>query len=220
MLRRLAFLLFFLAIPALAAEPRPLFDGKTLTGWKAEGAKTYKDGTKTLPVWSAEDGMIRCKATGGFGFLRYEKEKFSDFVLHVEYRFHKMGKKVGNSGIGIRTVEFDPKRSTATRPSYAAYEIQLLDDAGKKPDRHSTGSLYRYVAPSVSANKPSPEWNSIDIECKGPQIRITLNGKKIIDVDQTKISQIKNKPLTGFVSLQVHGSPIDFRNITIRPLSR
>lgn len=218
----LRLLVFFLLVPAAFAADaaRPLFDGKSLSGWKAEGAKTFKDGARQSPVWVVEDGLLRCKAKAGFGFLRYEKEKFSDFALHLEYRFHKGGKKPGNSGIGIRTVEFDPKRSTATRPSYAAYEVQLLDDAGKKPDRHSTGSLYRYVAPSASANKPAPEWNSIDIECKGPLIRITLNGKKVLDVDQTKASQIKNKPLSGYISLQCHGSPIDFRNITIRPLSR
>jgi len=208
--------MYLVVLFALAADP-PAFDGKSLAGWVVEGARSYKDAGKDLPVWVVEDGMIRCRATAGFGFLRYDK-KHGDFVLKFEYRFEK-GKKAGNSGAGIRTVAFDPKRSTETRPSFAAYEIQLVDDAGKKPDRHSTGSLYRYVAPTENAAKAAPEWNEMEVECVGPRIKITLNGKKILDVDQTKLSAIKNKPLEGFISLQCHGSRVDFRNITVRPIT-
>jgi uncharacterized protein YlaI len=220
-MRRLLLLLFVLA-PALRADDVPLFDGKALDGWVAEGAKTFKAGDKTLPVWVAKDGMISCQATGGFGFLRFDKRQFSDFALHLEYRFAPPANpkaRRGNSGIGIRTVAFDPKESTKTRPSFAAYEIQLLDDADKKADRHSTGSLYRYVAPSEQAARPAPEWNSMDIECVGPRIKITLNGKKIIDVDQSKMKELRDKPLKGYISLQCHGSKIDFRNIKVRDLS-
>ena len=35
----------------------PLFDGKSLDGWKVYGAKQN--------VWAAEDGMIVCKGAGG-----------------------------------------------------------------------------------------------------------------------------------------------------------
>src|SRR5262249_14507327 len=109
-----------------------------------------------------------------------------DFAFHVEYRMTKPLKGTCNSGIGIRTVPFDPKRSKATRPSYAAYEIQLLDDAGKPPNKHGSGSLYRYVAPSANPVKPAPEWNTVDVECVGPRIRIWINGQKVIDADQSK----------------------------------
>ena len=203
---------------AVGAEPVKLFDGKSLTGWVIEGAKTYKDAGKQSPAWVVEDGLLKCRAKGGFGFLRYDKE-FADFALHVEYRFEGGKGKRGNSGVGIRTVPFDPKRSTQTRPSYAAYEIQLLDDADKKPDRNSTGSLYRYVAPSEQAARAAPAWNSLDVECKGPNIRVSVNGKKVIDIDQRRFSALKGKPLSGYVCLQNHGSRIDFRNITLRPLS-
>jgi hypothetical protein len=207
-----------LLLLTFAAGPEPLFDGKSLAGWVVEGARTFKDAGKDQPVWVAEDGMIRCRtASGGYGFLRHDR-KMSDFVLRLEYRFEK-GKKPGNSGIGLRAPPFDPKRSTETRPSSAGYEIQLVDDAGKKPDRHSTGSLYRHVAPTENAAKPAGEWNNLEVECAGPRIRITLNGKLVLDVDQTKVSAIKDRPREGYISLQCHGSRVDFRNITVRPLT-
>jgi hypothetical protein len=188
-----------------------LFDGKTLDSWVAEGAKdTVVDG-KPQPVWTVRDGMIVCNGKG-FGFLRYAAKEFGDFTFHVEYRIAKNG----NSGIGIRTVPFDPKQSIATRPSYACYEIQLVDDAGKPASTHSTGSLYRYVAPGSNPAKPAGEWNSMDIDCTGPHIRIHLNGVKIIDVDQRTIAAIKDKPLRGYVCLQNHGRNIEFRNLWLR----
>ena len=212
-------MLALFVVLSFGAEPEKLFDGKSLAGWVVEGAKTFKDAGTDSPIWVADNGLLRCMVkSGSFGFLRHEK-KVTDFHLHLEYRFEPNPKRRGNSGVGIRTVPFDSRKSVESRPSYAAYEIQLLDDAGKKPDRHSTGSLYRYVAPSEQAAKASPEWNALDVECQGPNIRIHVNGKKIIDIDQTKISALKGKPLEGYICLQNHGSRIDFRNITLRPLT-
>lgn len=207
---------------AADADAKPLFNGKDLDGWAVEGPTTYKDGDKTLPIWVAKDGLISCMVPrGSFGFLRYTKQDFADFHLHVEYRFAApdgpKGRR-GNSGIGIRTCAFDPKKSTATRPSYAAYEVQIQDDFDQKPSKHTTASLYRYVAPKEQAVKPAPEWNAIDIECVGPRIKITLNNKLVVDVDQTTIPEIKNKPLKGSICLQNHGSRVDFRNVRVREI--
>jgi len=200
------------AVPA--QEFRDLFNGKDLDGWVAEGQKEYKDGDQTKPVWLVKDGLLVCDGKG-FGFLRYDKQQFTDFVFHVEYR---MTAAKCNSGLGIRTTVFDPTKSQATRPSYYSYEIQLADDAGKPPTKHSSGSLYRYVAPKANPFKPVGEWNSIDIECVGPRVRITANGQEIIDVDQTTMEEIKNKPLKGYVCLQNHGGKIEFRNIRIKEI--
>ena len=43
--------------------------------------------------------------------------------------------------------------------------------------------------------KEPGEWNAIDIECRGPRIKITLNGQLVQDVDQSTVEEIKNKPL-------------------------
>jgi hypothetical protein len=215
------FAMLVLAAGASAAETDKeleLFNGKNLDGWVAEGARDYQQDGQTRPVWTVEDGLLHC-AGKGYGFLRYEKQEFSDFALHLEYRMVPKGNGgVCNSGIGIRTVPYDSKHDPATRPSYACYEIQLLDDAGKAPDKHGSGSLYRYVAPKENPVKPGPQWNSVDVECVGPRIRITINAKEILDVDQSKIDELKSKPLKGYVCVQNHGGKIDFRNLRIREI--
>jgi len=187
-----------------------LFNGKDLSGWVAAGQTTYKDGNEEKPVWTVQDDMIVC-AGKGYGFLTYDKE-LGDFIIHVEYRMCKGC----NSGLGIRSKKYNG--SGATRPSTSGYEMQIVDDAGRKPGNHSSGSLYRYVAPNVNATRPAGEWNVVDLECRGPKIKITMNGQVIHDIDQSQIDRIKNKPLHGYFCVQNHGRKIEYRNLRLKEL--
>ncbi len=206
--------LALIAAPAFAGEDQELFNGRDLAGWVVEGPRTYKDRDgKPQPMWRVQDGLLVC-AGRAFGFLRYDRQRFRDFLLHVEFRMAPRA----NSGIGIRTGRYDPRRSKATRPSHAAYEVQLLDDAGRPPTRTSSGALYGYVAPTSCALKPSPQWNSVDVECVGPRIRVTMNGRRVIDFDQRTREDTRDKPLEGYVCLQSHTHRVAFRNVRIRPI--
>lgn len=221
----LRLLCLFVFAPILLAQTNDaieLFNGKDLSGWVIEGPSEFDNKGNKEPIWVADNGMITCRVNNrkSYGFLRYDKKQFSDFVFSLEYRLSEKEipkQSLCNSGIGIRTGVYDPKKSDSP-PSRAGYEIQLLDDAMKNPDKHSTGSLYRYIAPSVKAVKPAPEWNKIEIECKGAHIKVTLNGEKIIDVDQTTVEELKNKPLKGYVCVQNHGGKVDFRNLRVKEL--
>jgi hypothetical protein len=222
-LASLAFLLT-LASAAGAGEFRELFDGKSLDGWVVEGPAKTKTGRS---MWSVSDGRIACLGEG-FGFLRYDRREFSDFTLRVEYRFVPTpgGKSPANSGLGIRTGRFDPARSRETRPSYAAFEVQLLDDAGSPPSAHCTGSLYRYKSPTANPARPAPEWNTIEVTCAGPRITIRLNDQPVLEADQSDLADVKTKPLAapapkdkprrGYVALQSHSGRVEFRKIRIR----
>jgi len=193
------------------ADSSPLFNGIDFDGWTMDGPSgglAHRDGR---PVWSVRDGEIVCDGSS-WSFLRYSRQPFSDFTLHVEFVMAENG----NSGIGLRCREVDLTRVHQTRPSCWAYEIQLLDDAESKPTLFSSGSLYRYVAPRESAMRPAGEWNTLDATCIGPRIRIVLNGREIQDFDQTTLDATKDKPLQGFVCLQNHGHPVRFRNVWIR----
>jgi hypothetical protein len=189
-----------------------VFNGRDLAGWVVEGSSVRKLDGQSVPIWSVVDGEIRCDGVPlTFGFLRLDR-KLCDFELRAEIR----PEKGSNSGIGIRTVEYRGVRQT--RPSFAAYEIQLQDDGDKPADAHSSGSLYRYLAPTASAMKPAGEWNTVEIRCTGPRIEVVINGRQVQDVDQSKIAEIKNKPLCGYVCLQNHGSPVAFRNVRLKTI--
>jgi hypothetical protein len=205
----------FLAAAARADDARALFNGKDFDGWVVE-QRPYKDKSgQKMPNWSVHDGLLTCEGKT-FGFLRYDKKEFADFALHVECRLSPKS----NTGIGIRAVPYEPRRDKETRPSYRSYEIQVQDDEGKPPSKYSTGSLYRYVAPKANPIKRGSEWNTVDIECIGPRIRVTINGQEVLDVDQSTIKEIKDKPLKGYVCLQSHTGKVEFRNVRIREISQ
>lgn len=194
------------------AEPRELFNGRNLDGWLIEGPSEYKDEGQSKPLWRVHDGMLVCEGKE-YGFLRYHLQEFGDFVLHVEYRMSVRA----NSGIGIRTVPYDPMRTDTTRPSFAALEVQLMDDADQPtPDVCSSGALYNQVAPTASdAVRPAPQWNAIDVECRGPRIGVTINNRRVLDVDQRSHERLNDKPRKGYVCLQSHTNRIEFRCVRI-----
>jgi len=194
----------------------PIFNGENLDGWVVEGwapggPDAYPKRQEKDQIWYAKEGMLVCKG-GTYGFLRYDK-KLSDFILRLEYRLSPDC----NSGVGLRAGPFR-QGDKLVAPSRGGYEMQILADHGKKPGKGSSGSLYRYLAPSENATRPSGEWNQLEIECRGPRIRITLNGKLIQDVDQTKHKSLREKPLSGYISLQDHRCFIEYRNIRLKEL--
>lgn len=210
----LAFACAVFVVPAIAAadEWQEMFNGKDLSGWVVDGASEYQVDGEKKPIWTVgEDGVIHC-AGFGYGFLRWE-QRVCDFHWHVEYRLQPGS----NSGLGIRSEPYTG--DLKTRPSVAGFEIQLLDDFGKPANKTSNGALYRYVAPKTNANREAGQWNTMEVECKGPHIRIWLNEELIHDLDQTKNKELANKPLCGYISLQNHVSPVDFRNVRIKDVT-
>lgn len=67
-------------------DPVPLFDGRSLDGWRVFGGENR---------WSAQDGVLR--GDGGGGNLATERT-FDDFQLHVEFRYPRGS----NSGVYLR----------------------------------------------------------------------------------------------------------------------
>jgi outer membrane protein assembly factor BamB len=198
-------------ITIAADRDGPVFNGRDLAGWVVEGEKEYKSGSGPKPVWTVKDKHIVC-AGKGYGFLRFDRP-LGDFKFAVEYRMAKGC----NSGVGIRGPIFTGPRET--RPSIGGYEIQLLDDAGQPATDHSTGSLYRYVAATANPVKAAPQWNRFEVECVGPRIRVSINSQQVQDVDQSTKPELKDKPVTGYLSLQNHGGRIEFRDLELQELS-
>jgi len=212
---RRAFCLTCLALPALALRPaaakrkfRQLYNGRDLSGWHVESGK--------LEAWKADGEVISTVGKGG-GYLATDAE-YGDFELRLEYRIPK----AANSGVGLRF----PRGGW---PSTQGMEIQLLDDdAPQYKDLHPSqynGGVYGHVAPKTRAAKPPGAWNRLEIRCKGPEVRVKLNGVEIQDINMDEHTQPGSKspslaqmPRRGLVGLQHHGDPVDFRKIEIREL--
>ena len=92
-----------------------------------------------------------------------------------------------------------------------AVDTQLIDDAGKAPDVHSTGSLYHYVAPRENAVKPAGEWNTIEVVCDGDKITNIVNGVVVNEGSHASVTK-------GRILLQSEGAEVYYRKVELRPL--
>jgi hypothetical protein len=135
--------------------------------------------------------------------IRTETE-FEDFNLTLEVRVPEGG----NSGVYLRGI----------------YEVQVSDTYGRELDPHNMGAVYSRITPTVAAEKPAGEWQTLDMTLVDRHVTVVLNGKKTID----------NQPLLGCtggalwsdefrpgpIYLQGDHTSVDYRNIVIRPVVR
>ena len=196
----------------------PLFNGKGLTGWTMV-AKPNPDGTPGDPskTWSVVDGYIRCTGKPN-GYLATTKE-YSDYVLRLKWRF-PVGSPGGNSGVLLHVQKEDkywPDSVEAQLKSGSAGDIWLImppqtqldvDPARRDPKqpRH-----YFRINKDEVIEKPFGAWNEYEIMCKGGDVTLVVNGKK---VNEGKNGNWRS----GRIALQSEGAEVHFRDIEIKPL--
>lgn len=197
---------------------------------KKEGYKILFDGTN-MHQWTGnttdyiiEDGnmAIRPKPGKGSGGNLFTKEEFSDFIFRFEFQLTPGA----NNGLGIRA----PLEGDA---AYQGMELQILDnDAPIYKKLHVYqyhGSIYGTYPAKRGYLKPTGEWNYQEVIAKGPKIKVILNGTVILDADITEFKKNgtpdkKQHPGllrdSGHIGFLGHGSPLQFRNIRIKDLSK
>lgn len=210
---RIAGSVLLAAALAFAADLEPgfkaLYNGSDLRDWKLVNGRG--------PGYLPQGDEIVCPKEGG-GNLFTEKE-YSNFVLRFEFLLTAGA----NNGIGIRA----PFEGDA---AYQGMEIQILDHDDPqykgwlKPAQHQ-GSIYDVVAAKTGALKPLGEWNSEEILAEGRHIRVTLNGKVIVDanLDDVKDPAVLAKHpglarTKGHIGFLGHGALVRFRNIRVNEI--
>ncbi len=185
----------------------PIFDGKTLEGWKGATAGYH-----------VKEGAIQCRPGSG-GTLYYEKE-LSDFAARVEFKLPP----AGNNGLAIR---YPGEGDTAY---VGMTELQILDDghpnyAGRIDPRQACGSAYGMVPAHRGYLRPTGQWNFEEVTVKGSTIKVELNGTQILDADLSKVKEFMAKSAhpgkdrkSGFFGFAGHGDPVQFKSVFIKPL--
>jgi hypothetical protein len=170
-------------------KPINLFNGKDLTGWKATGENQ----------WIVKDGILTSPHSGS---NLYTEQTFTDFKLHVEFRYHEGS----NSGVYLR----------------GRYECQIEDS---KPETHPSSVLfsgiYGFLAPSEINTLGPDKWNSYDITLVGRMVTIVVNGKTVISNQEipgiTGGAIDSNEGAPGPIYFQGDHGPIEFRKVVITP---
>jgi hypothetical protein len=199
-----------LAPPATGDGWVPLFDGRSLSGWKpaAEGPSSFR----------ILDGMIACD--GPRSHLFYVgpdgKADFEDFELSVEV----MTKPGANSGVFFHAAYQD-------RDWPQGFEVQVDNSQARHGDYleyKMTGSLYgiRNVYKPIVRDD---EWFTMDVVVRRPQVQVRLNGTLVVEYREPGSLPAAAPPLRrithGTFALQCHdpASKVFYRNLRVRRLT-
>ena len=190
------------AFGCLAAEPKlePLFNGKDLTGFKAEESKAF---------WRVEDGVLigENDAAKKGNYLWTEKE-YRDFVIEFDVRWKGTPPRGVDTGLEMR------------KPNI---QLQLGISGSLKVDM--SGSFYTGGKPAYpeagqakeakTLMKPEGEWNTFRVQAKGDTFTCWINGQKASEYTDPKFSGAA--PL----GLQIHPGvemKVEYRNVKIAEL--
>ena len=185
------------ATPVAGGDLAKLLPGWTTTGnWVVEPG-----GVIALKPRPGERGWQR------YGAYLWADKQYADFAIDLEVKYARGG----NSGVFVRVKD-------RANPGATGIEVQINDTHGKKKvGAHDFGGVIGTAGPTKNMARPAGEWNRMIVTCKGTRLTVELNGEQVIDLDLAK-SRVKNRPLTGYVSIQDHGVPIRFRNIKLTEL--
>lgn len=220
-------LLSLLFVPALlaAAEPVSLFNGKDLSGWKADVPKADKE-PGIAPSFIVRDGKLVSLGTPG-GHLVSEKE-YSNYKLVVEYRFPG---QPGNCGVLVhastprflygmfpKSIEVQMMHENAGDFWCIGENIEVPDMEQRRPKKEPSQAFgggpadaRRILNLTDGSEKPLGEWNTMVIECKGDEVKVTVNGTLVNHGRKSTAS-------SGKIALQAEGSEVEFRKVELTPL--
>ena len=195
-MRQIIALLIITTTAALAADFKPLFDGKTLKGWTpAPGGK-----------WEVKDDAIvgtSPKSERRHGILLTDKQ-YSDFVVKAKFRVHS-----GDSGFYFRA----ERVKSAVSVNGFQVEVDTSQETGGLYETGGRAWVHRPTAAVIKKRKyKKGEWTDLELSAIGGHIVVKING-----VISTELKNDKSRR-KGHIGLQLHGGQkmhVEFKDILI-----
>jgi hypothetical protein len=181
----------------------------------------------TPPSFIVRDGLL-VSLGKPLGHLVTE-EVYSNYKLAVEYRFPK---KPGNCGVLVHAST--PRRLYDMFPQ--SIEVQMMhENAGdfwcigenievpemeKRRPRKDAAQAFggdaadarRIINLTDGSENPLGEWNTMEIECKGDEIIVHVNGTLVNHGS-------KSTATSGRIALQAEGAEVEFRKVELTKLA-
>jgi hypothetical protein len=196
---------------AMAAEDDagwiPLFDGKTLDGWKAaENPGSFR----------VEDGSIVCDGPRAHLFYAggVENAQFKNFELRVSFKTEPGA----NSGVFFHTAW---QETGFPKQGYEAQISNTYVGEGSYRERKKTGSLYG-VRNQYLSIADDGQWCEMRVAVTGKRVRIQVNDALLVDFTEPEGWEALSprRLSSGTFALQCHDprSKVFFREMAVRPL--
>jgi hypothetical protein len=183
-----------------------LFNGKNLNNWVFQLKDPAID---PATVFTAQNGVIHISGNP-FGYMR-TKEIYSDYKLHVEWRWPV---EATNSGVFVHGQQPDTiwlKCVECQLKAGSAGDFVCMNGADMNERTDKSKISVKKMADS--SEKPTGEWNTMEVVCKANTIEVSING--VLQNKGTNVSISK-----GSICLQSEGKDIEFRNVFLNKLKK
>jgi hypothetical protein len=187
-----------------------LFDGRSLDAWTAFVPELSQKNEDPMSVWSIKDGVLICRGNP-MGYIR-TRERHTNYVLQLDWRFSPETLKPGNSGVLLRVQEPDrvwPTSIEAQLHSGDAGDFWNIGEFPMKTDPSRTSG--RNTRKLRGNENPIGEWNRYEIVVNRGDVVLMVNGEVLNTATDAK-------EIPGFIALQSEGAEIHFRNIRLAPI--
>ncbi len=150
-------------------------------------------------------GWLVCAGNRGHEWLRHDQE-YGDVIFHVEWRFTPVeGKKGYNSGVFARnSADGRVWHQAQTGSGSGGFLFGDTPREGKLKRINHGGQVKSRV-------KPAGEWNTFELECKGREITLWVNGAVADTITDCELER-------GYLGLEAEGYRIEFRSVLVKPL--
>lgn len=182
-----------------------LFNGKDLSDWVFKLKDPDSDPGK---VFTVQNGLIHISGEP-FGYMR-TKGSYSDYRLHVEWRWPS---EPTNSGVFIHAQVPDTiwlKCFECQLQAGNAGDLLCMGGSDLNERKDKSNIFIRKM--EASTEKPTGEWNTMEILCKANTVEVYVNGT--LQNRGTGLSVSR-----GSICLQSEGKDIEFRNVYLTKLS-
>jgi hypothetical protein len=188
----------------------PLFDGQTLEGWRI-----LKESSERWGKWEVVDGVIvGDQYPEGKGGLFVTTASYQDFELYAEVK----ADYPIDSGLFLRV-----------QPQVLSYQVTI----DYRPEGE-VGAIYCPGGGGFLLHQPqgmdlwkADEFNRVRVKIWGQpaHIQVWINGKDVVDFQDSLVDGKPRVPESGFIGIQVHGgsswkkgNKVYFRKLLVRPL--
>jgi len=186
------------------SETIQLFNGKDLNNWVF---KLKDPAVDPETVFTVKDGVIHISGDP-FGYMR-TKDSYSDYRLNVEWRWPS---EPTNSGVFVHGQQPDAiwlKCIECQLMSGNAGDFVCMNQADMAERTDKSKLVVKKL--TAGSEKPSGEWNKMEVVCKGNTIEVFVNGILQNRGSDLNITQ-------GSICLQSEGKEIEFRNVFLTRL--
>jgi len=197
---------------------RPLFDGKSLSGWTMD-VPALDDNPNGKNPFIIRNGMLVSLGNPG-GHLLTDRE-YSNYRVTIEYRFVR----AGNCGILVhasqlrrlyemfpQSIEVQMMHRNAGDFWLIGEDITVYDMVKRRGPRENWGydgdKLRRIPNLTDNSEKPLGEWNTLIAECYKNQVKVWVNG----DLVNYGFGASSSK---GKIALQSEGAEVEVRRFVV-----